>query len=93
MENIADYPRVLERFPEWSDLIQQRTQNDADFEEICSDYDQLVKWLVDHCHDGSTQESTLLDNLQLLAELLNVCWIISERCVNHRIILRATHSI
>ena len=69
MENPTDYPHVLANFPECFDRIQQLTKSNADFEEICSDYEQLAKWLEDHSHDGSKQESTLLDNRQLLIEL------------------------
>jgi hypothetical protein len=69
MENPPLYPYVLERFPERSERILQLLERDADFDEICSDYEELANWLAAHSHDGCTSESALAKNRHLLEAL------------------------
>ena len=69
MENPNMCASVLERFPEWSERTEQLLQRDADFEEMCADYEELVDWLAAHSHDGCAPEPECAANRQLLAEL------------------------
>ena len=69
MENPTLYVSVIERFPEWSERISQLTQRDADFDEMCADYEELDNWLAAHSHGGCTPEPECAANRQLLAEL------------------------
>lgn len=69
MENPPLYPYVLERFPEWSERILQLLERDADFDEMCSDYEKLADWLAARSHDGCTTESACAKNRLLLVEL------------------------
>ena len=69
MENPNMYASVLERFPERSERIAQLLQTDADFKEMCADYEELALWLAAHSDDGCTPESVCAENRQLLAEL------------------------
>ena len=69
MENKTMNTSFLERFPEWSEIISQLNQRDADFAEICEDYQELSEWLVAHEHEGCTSESECAANRLLLEEL------------------------
>ena len=69
MENPTLYGSVLARFPEWSEQISQLLQTDADFKEICADYEELAIWLAAHSDGGCTPEPVCAENRQLLAEL------------------------
>jgi hypothetical protein len=69
MENPTLYVSVLERFSEWPELIEQLTQRDATFAEMCADFDELANWLAVHSHDGCTPEPECAANRELLAEL------------------------
>ena len=60
---------VLERFPEWSERISQLVQTDADFYEMCADYEELANWLEAHSDDECAPESDCIENRQLQAEL------------------------
>ena len=44
MENSPLCAAVLERFPEWSERIEQLLQHNADFDEMCGDYEELTGW-------------------------------------------------
>ena len=68
MEDPTLYPSVLEHFPEWSERIPQLLHGDANFNEMCGDYEELARWLAAHSHDG-TPECACVENRQLLAEL------------------------
>ena len=74
MENPNMYASVLERFPERSERITQLLQTDADFKEMCADYEELALWLAAHSQDGCTPESVCAENRQLLAELEVEVW-------------------
>ena len=63
------YISIDERFPEWSEEIQQLIQRDSDFEELCTDYQKLVEWLAEHNHDDCIPESACVRNSMLLREL------------------------
>ena len=69
MDNPDSYTTVLERFPECSEQIPQLRQRDADFAEMCSDYEELAQWLATHSHDDCRPESECVENRTLLAEL------------------------
>ena len=69
MEDPALYESVVERFPESSERITMLLQQDAEFAEICSDYEKVADWLAAHGHDGCTPEPECAANRQLLAEL------------------------
>ena len=69
MKNSTLHTTVHERFPEYSEQISQLLREDANFEELCSDYEELADWLADHSHDDCTPESACVRNRQLLAEL------------------------
>ena len=69
MENPTSYVSVLERFPEWSEQIPQLLERDANFDEMCSDYEKLANWLAAHNHDGCTPEPECAANRELLVEL------------------------
>lgn len=69
MENPTLYASVLERFPAWSERIPQLLGRDANFDEMCADYEELANWLAAHNHDGCTSECACVANRQLLAEL------------------------
>ena len=69
MENRKVHASALERFPEWSERITQLLQEDASFEEICSDHEVVADWLAAHSRDGCTYECSCAANRQLLAEL------------------------
>ena len=69
MEDPTLYVSVLERFPEWSERITQLLQSDANFVEMCSDYEELANWLAAHSHNDCIEDPTCLANRQLLVEL------------------------
>ena len=60
---------LYERFPEWSAQIAQLAQQDPEFEDACSDYEELGRWLAAHGHEACLPESTCAMNRLLLAEL------------------------
>jgi hypothetical protein len=63
------YTSALERFPDQTEMIKLLLQQDANFAEICSDYEELAVWLVDHSPEGSTSESSYVANRLLLKEM------------------------
>ena len=63
------FTSVIERFPGQAEKIQLLLQQDANFVEICADYQKLALWLVAHGQDGCTLESECSANRLLLAEL------------------------
>ena len=63
------YVSVHERFPEWSERIPELLQSDANFDEMCADYEALANWLATHGHDGCTPEPECAENRQVLAKL------------------------
>ena len=63
------YSSLCERFPEWSEQIRQLAQQDPVFNEACSDYEELAKWLVVHEHDDCPPEPACAVNHLLLEEL------------------------
>jgi hypothetical protein len=67
-ENPSLYRSVFERFPEWSEQIPELLQANADFDEICADYEELTGWLTAHSCDGAT-ECVCIASRELLAEL------------------------
>ena len=69
MDNPILHSSVLERFSEWSERTAQLLQTDADFKEMCADYEELANWLEAHSDDDCTPESDCIENRQLLAEL------------------------
>ena len=69
MENSILYASVLERFPEWSERIPQLLGRDANFDEMCADYEELANWLAAHGGNDCTPECACVANRQLLAEL------------------------
>lgn len=69
MDKLHLYSSLCERFPEWSEEIRQLAQQDPDFEEACSDYEELSSWLAAHDHEACPPESTCALNRLLLAEL------------------------
>ena len=69
MEDLALYKSVVERFPESSERITLLLQQDAEFAEICSDYEEVADWLAAHSRDGCAYECSCAANRQLLSEL------------------------
>lgn len=63
------YTTVIERFPEYSELITQLMRQDVKFAEICSEYEELANWLMDHSHEGSTPNFECAVNRLLLKEM------------------------
>jgi tRNA A22 N-methylase len=63
------YISVLERFPEQAERIRLLLQQDANFAEICADYQKLALWLVAHDQESCISESECAANRLLLAEL------------------------
>lgn len=69
MENLSSQTLVLERFSNRSEQISQLLQKDANFVEICSNYEELSCWLATHDHEVCPPESACAMNRLLLAEL------------------------
>ena len=69
MEETDSYPSVRKCFPEWSKQISQLAQQDPDFDEACSDYEELKSWLAAHDHEECPAQSACTMNRLLLAEL------------------------
>ena len=60
---------VLERFPEHSQLISQLFQEDADFREICADYEELATWLDADDQEGGRPEAECVEARRVLESL------------------------
>ena len=60
---------VLERFPERSQLISQLFQEDADFEEMCADYEELATWLDANDQEGGRPEAECVEARRVLESL------------------------
>jgi hypothetical protein len=69
MDKLQLHTSLCERFPEWSEQIRQLAQQDPDFDEACSDYEELKRWLAAHNHEACPPESTCALNRLLLADL------------------------
>jgi uncharacterized protein YdcH (DUF465 family) len=52
MDKLQLHTSLCERFPEWSEQIRQLAQQDPDFDEACSDYEELKRWLAAHNHEA-----------------------------------------
>ena len=60
---------VLERFPEHSELISQLLQEDADFQEMCADYDELATWLDAKGQEDGRSEAECAEARRVLESL------------------------
>ena len=58
---------VFERFPKWPEQITLLLQQDADFDEMCSDYQELADWPA--ARGDCVSESVCAANRDLLREL------------------------
>ena len=60
---------MLERFPECSEQITRLSLQDADFAEMCAEYEELARWMAAHCGDDRAREAECAANQLLLAEM------------------------
>ena len=63
------YPIVHERFSERSEQISELLQNDLNFDEMCSDYEELACWLSAFSQGDATPDAAYVENRRLLTEL------------------------
>ena len=60
---------VLERFPESSERISQLLQEDADFQEMCADYEELATWLETNAQEDGRSEAECAEARRVLESL------------------------
>ena len=61
--------RILEQFPMWQSEIEQLFQEDADFQEMCQDYEEVLTLLANWTDSSDIYRGTIDANRTLLKDL------------------------